>query len=475
MEHRLLLHCTKFHVKLPWRGQGVTVDRKLAFPAKPSPSTRVLFSPTIESEGHQHVVVSACEHNELHAIVQRHYIRQAPVGQGWLARAKNILKPLLRHCMARLQSPMSLEEVAASRPSVKRKRYRNAMGMPLQLPPRYKAFVKVEKTATDKLMAGKPPRLIQYADTRYTMECQRYILPIEHAVYSYTERGVHVFAKGKDLYQRARDLLQLRGDHYYECDHSKFDSAVQAVHIDLEWWFYCQLFKQLRPLKPPDKLKIYTRHGFVIQAEGRRKSGDPHTALGNSIINYVVLKMACPQGSLYIDGDDSVVAAPRGVTFDASMTAFSGFTSTVELRQCIEDVSFCQSKIVSSPFGPQLVREPARALARLALVQGVNSEAELKARKQQMLLCEAICGAGVPIFGALGPLVETRRINSSLLEAENYARGGHVFKHQRRLGATITPTARASFARAFGISPSRQLEIEQSLCRQLSAPIQGGV
>lgn len=385
----------------------------------------------------------------------------------FLRLGKLALQPLLEYTRARVGCAWTLEEVAKSRPASKKRRYLAAMAEPLDLQGKVTAFIKREKLSQAKVLdERKPFRLIQYRNTRYTMELQQYLLPIEHALYRYKHRGRRVFAKGRDLYGRARDLLDLPGPVWGLLDHSRFDSLLQSTHLKLEHWFYKQIFPEMAPLLCCQMDNIgKTRSGIRYSCSARRMSGDANTALGNSLINYAILRIVMGERAMiYLDGDDSVVSLDS-VPDERQMSEFArfGFKTTSKFVTDFNEVEFCQASVVQTLHGPLLTREPLRAVARMGLMLGVSNAKEMKVRLGQVALCESICSAGVPILGALSAVVKTTRINSAVIDKDFYARGGHVYKHQKKCGTVISNEARIHFAEVFGIPPAIQVLLEKDL------------
>lgn len=444
----------------------VRVERKAEQPAM------VAFQPSIWCRGQEHLFPSSSAEAEFDALTRRHIPEQMVMdGAEFLRLGKLVLQPLLEFTRARVESAWTLEEVANSRPSSKKRRYLDAMGEPLDLQGRVSAFIKREKLSQVKVLdERKPYRLIQYRNTRYTMELQKYLLPIEHALYRYKHRGRRVFAKGRDLYGRAQDLLDLPGPIWGLLDHSRFDSLLQSAHLELEHWFYTQIFPSMAPLLRCQMVNVgKTRSGIRYSCTGRRMSGDANTALGNSLINYAILRIVMgEEAMIYLDGDDSVVSLST-VPDETQMSRFGefGFKTTSKFVKDFNEVEFCQASVVQTVHGPLLTREPLRAMARMGLMLGVSNAKEMRTRMGQVVLCESICSAGVPILGALSAVVNVQRINSAVIDKDFYARGGHVYRHQKKCGTVISTEARIHFAEVFGIPPAMQVLLEKDLIDKL--------
>lgn len=264
----------------------------------------------------------------------------------------------------------TFSEIVQSRPARMKRRYKTALQLPLK-PGHWtvRMFVKFEKMHDP----DKACRAIQYRATPFTARLARFLLPLEHKLYDIMLPDNHnyrVFAKGRNARDRALDLRRAF-DHYdrpyvYLVDHSKFDSSVNAEHIKACHKVYCAINKS-RELKflldKQIKNNGSTRNGIKYTCIARRMSGDADTALGNSLINYFVLRYVFgDEAIIYLDGDDSVVFLPRAC-LTMSRLAETGFESKWECVRSFEMIEFCQSK-PSYVDGWVMLREPIRALSR---------------------------------------------------------------------------------------------------------------
>lgn len=365
-----------------------------------------------------------------------------------MQRLYDALEPLVQYTRSRVTGPMTVDEVIRSRPSAKRRRFERCRYQPVNS--RISAFVKYEKLPLVKLEQGKAPRMIQYRNPSFTLELLRFILPIETALYDYKYRGKRVFAKGRDLHQMAADLD--RGRNAVLMDHTGFDAHVNKQLLALEHWFYVRVFGNdpalTHLLRQQRVNKGRTRCGLQYQIEATRMSGDANTSLGNTIINYAILSAVCGR-ELYVNGDDSVAwtdARPTKQDF-----AVFGMETKIEFVDRF-NVEFCQTKVLQSK--RLCVREPFRAVARLLCLKQID-----KTYLRQVLLCEAICNNGVPVFGILHKYCQNTRL---VYHDEFVGRWSHLKRH-RKMGDPITSAVRADYANVFGISPAQQHVLEKRL------------
>lgn len=206
-------------------------------------------------------------------------------------------------------------------------------------------------------------------------------------------------------------------------------------------------------------------------------SGDFNTALGNSVINAIVIIAWAMERGIYddpnfkfqVDGDDSWMVYRRDES-DPKPSDFQKFGMTTKIEaigQIPEDVGFCQSKPVMLQDGPMMCRDYRRVLARLPhsiqRYTGVGWERYAKGIAE----CELALGKGIPILDAIqaGLCAETSVIKRSTLrprgEDYQYAIAQRVCNPQRE----ITSAARVSYALAWGITPFEQRRLEAKLLR----------
>lgn len=327
--------------------------------------------------------LSGCTCNEYKSIVERHVLEQRTVTKEYSKFARRIY----RNMQAQLGcvEPMSLGSLLKTRSSHVRQRWRRHLGdtTPVEKKHAYvSSFVKYEKY--DEPL--KVPRLIQGRGTKFTMNLARYLVPIEHRVYQYRDSNngyLRCFAKGRNAQQRARDILNLdcfERSEWLEIDHSRFDSRVTVSHLQATHMFYrsmCNDAELSRLLQYTINNVGFTRGGIRYKCRGRRMSGDIDTGLGNSLINYTILRyvLAGIPSRIYLDGDDSVVcfdARYKSEVIEAlkSRLEETGMSSTYAFRQNVSEVSFCQAKVLDTRSGPILARNPVRAVSRMCYSLG---------------------------------------------------------------------------------------------------------
>lgn len=355
-----------------------------------------------------------------------------------------------------------------------------------------RAFLKAEKRTVDKLAK---PRMIFPRTPRFNLALASRLKPFEHWLWgnlkSVGTRGVaktRVVAKGLSLRRRAnliRRKMRGVGDCVvFEVDGKAFEAHCEEWQLVLEHSVYAAAFPGDRELMRMLSMQLrnsgVTATGVKFSRRGGRASGDFNTGMGNSLIMLSIIDaVLCSSGlaryDTLVDGDNALVFLPSAdaprVVRDFARVALelSGHEMTLENPVgLLESVRFGQSAPVETQEGWTMVRDWRKVLS-----QGTSSHAHLRETRfikpflHGVALCELSLARGVPILGSwaesLRQATETqRRINWDLYP--DYQVLG-VSPSQAQQATFIAPTwgARESFARAFGVTPDEQLEIERRL------------
>jgi hypothetical protein len=337
-------------------------------------------------------------------------------------------------------------------------------------------FIKADKSHDREC---KAPRAIQFRSKRYGLTWARYVHPIEQALYPYKDwTGTRVCAKGRNGLQRANDLLkksQAFSEPLFLClDHSKFDAHITTELLQAEHTFYKGLFN-----RPNRKAVDYlcsmqylnqgtTKNGTRYSTPGTRMSGDQSTALGNTVVNLLVLSswLSGHKHSVYVDGDDSVViveAQDKTIPdMHVSMNEMCMETKEDQRTQNFEEVEFCQCRPVETPTGWLMVRNPFRAMARMGW-NVINLPEKARQRWIKSVgMCELAMGSGIPIVQAAA-LAMMRAGSGEYLVTDRHYQANLMRRPTKAVPSPIHPSTRASFARAWGLSPAEQMALEASL------------
>jgi hypothetical protein len=321
-----------------------------------------------------------------------------------------------------------------------------------------------------------PPRCIQYRNKRYCLRLATYLHAIEQAVYQVNDiSGTPTFAKSRNQTQRGEDL-HAKWQYFANpkallLDHSKFDAHVGIELLELEHWYYnkCIPSEELRTLLSYQlDNKGYTKNGTRYRTAGTRMSGDQNTGLGNSLINYALLRAFCSYYKLeacyYIDGDDSVIIINDvGKHYDLGFFEQFGMKTKLDSTLNFSDVEFCQCRPVFDGTNWRLVRNPYRMLARMPWTVKDNKQLGPKYVAKYLASigrCEVALGMGLPIGQFIGQQLARLSNKSTRVDLQYVANREYV----KPRNATFVPPsnmARESYAAAWGIPVEQQLEIER--------------
>jgi hypothetical protein len=244
-----------------------------------------------------------------------------------------------------------------------------------------KSFIKRELMLDE--LEDKDPRLIQgvpaeanvllspwvYAFSEYVKE----VWGLEHPV---------TYASGMDAIRLGRWMVGRQDSVLFENDFTRFDRSIGVEALSFETYVY-----KRHGLKG-DALKVMeaqlstagrTAHGIEYHVEGTRKSGDPNTSCGNSLLNGLVNLYAMGKatgrdvmnvhpkeyGSCIVGGDDGVFQ-PNGLVDEnifESVISSLGFQPKL-LKTSWPEVSFYSARWVPVEGGFVLTPKLGRLLSK---------------------------------------------------------------------------------------------------------------
>jgi len=334
---------------------------------------------------------------------------------------------------------------------------------------RVSMFLKDDKYTMDDL---KEPRCIQYRSKRLHLYLGRFIHPIEKLLCDHHENGVRVVAKSRNSLDRASDLRSM-WDGYMDpmavlLDHSKFDAHISQAHLELEHMVYSHVnpdVKLAKVLRWQIKNAGRTKNGTKYKVSGTRMSGDVTTGVGNSIINLVMLQtwlaVSGVAGSIYVDGDDSVVVISRSDyhKLDFPWWTTVGMQTKSEVAYEFEHVEFCQCRpVYISQMGHwRMVRNPCRVVTRCPWTTKKYDEAAYQRLTRTIGWCELASNGGVPVLQAYAQWFMDQgegRLLKCAIRDHLRDRVEHVSVSEPNL------ETRLSFENAWGISVAEQLVLE---------------
>jgi len=250
-----------------------------------------------------------------------------------------------------------------------------------------KGFVKVE-TANYRSPAGvsdKAPRLIQGATPEFISLVGPSIATLQNHVKRDLNKNKNiVFTSGVSVRDSAMKMF--KHDTWLENDISAFDSSQHRQLMELECWLFAKLGV---PPAVQDLMRAnidtrgFTSGGVKYSRKGGRKSGDPYTSLGNTIMNILIHLFAIEEATGYdivvimllivmlAQGDDALINAPgwliRMVDWN-DVWLRMGFKSEAIIRRNVYEAEFCSMRIVPIQDGHVFAPKVGRVIAKLGVM-----------------------------------------------------------------------------------------------------------
>lgn len=421
--------------------------------------------------------------NELVSLRDRHMVRQLTKVSGqYLDTLQGLVDGMV--CAINqdyVYKSCTFDEVLEGKVGPLRKRYAKALDNVQKgkvIDTRISSFIKIEKFTQDKLYE-KPPRLIQHRSYEYLALLTKFLKPIDNyiknskVIFLGQEIG-SIIGRGKDMTTLATQVYNLSKEYLepvFIClDHTSWDAHVTSNLLKLEHKFYNKLAKNrwLRALLKK-QLNNYgrTMNGVVYKTKGRRMSGEYNTSLGNTLINYWIIKSVCilcgiSNSSIVCNGDDSILILERKDYKSFDLNLFKFFNQETKLEKVtsiFEEVEFCQCQPVLAKGIYRFVRKPERVISRSTCMTEDFSKC-VKRYFMSIGLCELALNRGIPILQAFSlRLIQLADGNRPLDSVRD-------FKAKFEPDLQILPIdfkTRESFSRAFGYTIEQQLYLEKIL------------
>lgn len=364
-----------------------------------------------------------------------------------------------------------------------------------------KLFLKAEKWERMEGTTLKTARAIQYRTPRYNIELARFLLPLEELLW----QALHIqnplrwySTKNLDWDRRAQLVEALWEKHPHAValclDHSRFDAHVSKEVLRVEHEVYqalCEGDRHFLAWMLRQQLVNRGRagNGTKYVCPGGRMSGDINTALGNTIINAMVLGYAVGgcDVDLLVEGDDAVIIGEATVVLALRETVIArartlGFELEVEaVAYSLEEIRFCSAAVLGAAGGgsTRMCRDWHKPIVTDPWTTAVVPTEELaRARALGMALCFGVLYQGIPIYeewahyllshvprlrakGGFGWCELTPHFDRRDAWYERAIQVGRAASPRR-----ITPEVRAAFAVATSIPPSEQSSVEARLAAQ---------
>lgn len=350
-------------------------------------------------------------------------------------------------------------------------------------------FIKYEKTdCTTKV--DPVPRVISPRSTRFNICIGRFLKKVEPKVFKSLGKlfGSPTVIKGYNSYKSAA-ILKGKWDSYSEpvavgLDASRFDQHVSIDALKWEHDIYLNCFPikrhrlklaRLLQMQLVNKCVGYTPNGNLrYTIEGTRMSGDMNTSLGNCVLMCSMIKAYLlhkrVDAQLANNGDDCVVFMEKRdlQRFSEGLKEWfinMGFDMKVEAPVYeFEKVEFCQTQPIFDGNRWLMCRKPEAVFAKdTTFLQPYQS------KKQISNWLYAVGLGGLRLTGGLPVLQNFYRAYL------RYGKPGKVptdylswytrrqLENMDRDFGPVTPEARYSFERAFGLTPDEQISLEQQI------------
>jgi len=402
-------------------------------------------------------------------------------------------------------TPWSLDEVVMSYGGPKRARYEEAAreyrahGLTKDQA-NVKMFIKCEKIKFSETKENPDPRAIQYRNPVFAVVFAQYIKAIEEVVYQLKGNRLNnlpptkVFGKGLNSKQRA-SLLKEKWDSFKKpvvmcLDASRYDQHFDVQHLRVLHACYqiiltSDYFAMLCSWTTVNK--VTTSRGLKYKTRGGRMSGDMDTALGAAFLMIGLLgcyfeHFPAVHWDMLDDGDDILLIMEQEdhlFHVDRLAPHFLQLGMQIKVDKvafALEEVVWCQATPVQVGDGFRFVRNPSKVLSG-ALVgpkwKQINTERGRRALANTIGLGEAYLNKGIPVLQSFAQAIirnaATKRQvklghNDSLTYKVRHEIGkSRLDKMPECPPEPVTDETRLSFALAFGISISEQLEYEQFL------------
>jgi len=345
-------------------------------------------------------------------------------------------------------------------------------------------FVKCENTN----LTAKPdavPRAICPRGPRYCVELGRYIKAIERTIYKSIDEmwGEVVVMKGRNAVERAK-VLREKWDSFSDpvaigCDATRFDQHVSVGALEWEHLVYRSYFPHDRKLAEllrwQLRNKIYGNFcdgSFKASLRGHRMSGDPNTALGNTLLMSSMLHAFLFglrfRSTIVNDGDDSVIFLERKnaqYIYENIEPWFRrlGFRMEVEaLVDEFEAVEFCQAHPVWNGMCWTMVRNHYVARAKDLTTYKVYTEGEFWSWLGAVGQGGMSMSGGIPVFQEFYQCLIRSSAGWAIKHAiDEWSGLGYLSRGLSTSYTEVTDAARVSYYIAYGVPPDVQRHIEE--------------
>jgi hypothetical protein len=282
-------------------------------------------------------------------------------------------------------------------------------------------------------------------------------------------------------------LIKTKFDQFRECavfevDGKAFEAHVTQAQIEAERSVYLSAYRgdrELQSVLARQRFFGVTASGVKFSRPGGRASGDFNTGMGNSLLMLCavvgVLRRRRVRFDVLCDGDNSLVFCERvdlGCVlrnFSQDVLSDSGHEMTLESPvTSLEAVRFgqCAPVFLGHGLGYTMVREPAKVMSTMCSSHRWLREPKFGRRwLSGVARCELSLARGLPVLQSFAlKVLSTVGVSDKALPSAALADYFVIGAWLAGPESAIRPTSecRASFERAFGLTPDEQVALENS-------------
>jgi len=349
-----------------------------------------------------------------------------------------------------------------------------------------KFFMKYE-TYNFTIKRNPVPRGINPRFDEYLVEAGRYIKPLENKTFKIVAKlfGYLVVMKCYNM-RRVAEILYSHWSEFEDpvaimADASRFEQCVSVIALMWEHAIYKlfypgdKYFAKLMKWQLNNIGKARAPDGRLsFKIDGKRASGDPNTALGNTLLTaamaYAYLEYCkITKHRFFCNGDDAGFIIERkdlAKFMEGAKQWYREMGFRMKFEKAVdvfEEIDFCQARPVITSDGPIMVRN---------VINGISKDCMSKKDLSKKIDFEAWCSAvgqggcsiagGIPIYQSFYCMME--RAGKGTAPMKNVFDEYHLenkYRNMREKVKTIDDQARYSFWKAFGITPDCQIVIEE--------------
>jgi len=342
-----------------------------------------------------------------------------------------------------------------------------------------KAFVKVENNPyrTPAGRKNKACRLIQGAAPEFIVLVGPWMMAFQKMVKrKWSSKNFMCFTSGVSSLDAAR-VVDKPSWEVLEDDIGAFDASVDALWLRLEYHIFKKCGAPLAVLQlifANIDTRGTTSQGVKYRRRGMRKSGDPYTSVGNSLLNgffhiyiwcdetHETVEQARSSICMVIQGDDNLLChryLDHRIEWVDRMRDL-GFDSEATYRRDILDAEFCSNLVYKCDKGLVFGPKPGRVISKLGYFINPPNNIDPKS---------LVRGTALGLYSACSHIAPLRAYLDHLLlltdgcATTTMARDEWKMKY---VAVTEEPATSITLYRRYGWTTKAQVLWEQALTRQ---------